>query len=100
MSDTGPAIFMDINRIVYIRSAPYHPSTNGLVEHTVQIYKEGMKHLEEGSLETHMARFLSKYRSKSIHHKRTAILRNVAGPASQVMPGSNVPKLHEAEGRV
>ena len=33
-----------------------------LVERAVQTFKEGVKDLEEGSLETHMARFLSKYK--------------------------------------
>ena len=50
--------FMDMIGIVHIRSAPYHP---GLAERAVYIFKEGMKHLKEGSLET-LARFLSKYR--------------------------------------
>ena len=67
MTDNGPAFishefktFVDMNGIVHIRSAPYHPSTNGLAERAVdQTLKEGMKHLKEGSLETRMARFLS-----------------------------------------
>ena len=54
--------FMDMNGIGHIRSAPHHPSMNGLAEHAVHTFKEGMKHLKEGSLETRMARFLSKYR--------------------------------------
>ena len=69
VTDNGPAFishefktFMDMNGIVHIRSALYHPSTNGLAERAVHTFKEGMKHLKEGSLKTHMARFLSKYR--------------------------------------
>ena len=72
VTDNGPAFishefrtFIDMNEIVHIRSAPYHPSTNGLAERAVQIFKEGGggdEIFEGGSLETHMARFMSKYR--------------------------------------
>ena len=34
------AIFMKLNGIKHIRSAPYHPSTNGLTEHFVQTLTE------------------------------------------------------------
>ena len=50
VSDNGPqfistefAEFMAKNGIKHIRSAPYHPATNGQVERFVQTYKRAMK---------------------------------------------------------
>ena len=53
--------FMDINGIVHIRSAPYHPSTNKLAERAVQTLKDGLRCIKDGTIETRLARFL-KYR--------------------------------------
>ena len=54
--------FLKRNGVRHIRTPPYHPSSNGLVERSVQTFKEGMKRLKEGSLETKLSRFLFKYR--------------------------------------
>ena len=69
VTDNGPAFissefktFMDYNGIVHIRSAPYHPSTNGLAERAVQTLKDGLRCIKDGTIETRLARFLSKYR--------------------------------------
>ena len=50
------------NDIKHITSAPYHPSTNGLVERAVQTLKQGMKKQGDGSVETKLARFLLSFR--------------------------------------
>ena len=46
------ATFMRKNGIQHVKSPPYHSSSNGLVEKVVQMLKEGLKKLKEGSLET------------------------------------------------
>ena len=57
--------FVQANGIRHIRSAPYHPSTNGQAERFVQTFKRAMKAGErEGlSLKTRLAQFLLSYRS-------------------------------------
>ena len=52
--------FLTRNGIRHITSAPYHPSTNGLVERAVQT---GMRKASEGDMETKVARFLFHYRN-------------------------------------
>lgn len=56
------AQFLRRNGIRHVRTPPYHPASNGLVERAVQTFKEGLKKLKEGSLSTRLARFLFKYR--------------------------------------
>ena len=69
MSNNGPSFtnaefqeFVDVNGITHLPSAPYHPGSNGLAERSVQTFKEGMKKLKQGSIESKVARFLFKYR--------------------------------------
>ena len=50
------------NQIHYMRTAPYHPSSNGLAERAVQIFKLGMKKQINGTLRTKLSRFLFHYR--------------------------------------
>ena len=54
--------FMQMNGIRHIRTAPYHPASNGLAERAVQTLKEGLKKLTNGCLETKLSRFLFQYR--------------------------------------
>ena len=72
VSDNGPQFtsqqfeqFVQHSGIKHIRSAPYHPSTNGLAERFVQTIKNSMKASEndEKSLNTRIANFLTSYRS-------------------------------------
>ena len=51
-------VFMQRNGIRHVTSAPYFPSTNGLVERVVQTFKQDMKKQERGNIETKLARFL------------------------------------------
>ena len=53
---------MKKNGIQHLRSAPYHPSSNGLAERGVQILKEGLKKMTDGDMETRLARLLYHYR--------------------------------------
>ena len=60
--------FMKVNGIKHIRSTPYHPSTNGLVERFVQMFKRAMRAGESEGKPMHhrLVNFLLTYRS-SLH---------------------------------
>ncbi|XP_020894181.1 uncharacterized protein LOC110233253 [Exaiptasia diaphana] len=53
---------MEQNGVRHITVAPYHPSSNGLAEKAVNIFKGGLKH-SDGTLESKLMRVLSKYRA-------------------------------------
>ena len=68
VSDNGSAFtsskfqqFLSHNGIEHVRSAPYHPSSNGLAERAVQTVKVRVRKLT-GPMETRLIRFLFKYR--------------------------------------
>ena len=54
--------FTKQNGIRHVKSAPYHPASNGLVERAVQTFKEFMKKMKSGSIEANVSRFLLQYR--------------------------------------
>ena len=54
--------FLKMNGIKHVKTAPYHSASNGLAERVVQTFKEGMKKMKEGSIETKVSRFLFQYR--------------------------------------
>ena len=67
VSDNGPQFianefraFMKSNGIKHIRSAPYHPATNGLAERFVQTFKQALHATipERKSLSQKLANFL------------------------------------------
>ena len=69
VSDNGTALtsnefqeFTTRNGIRHTKTTPYHPASNGLAERGVQTFKEGLKKMTEGSVETKLARFLFQYR--------------------------------------
>ena len=55
--------FVRANGIRHVRTPPYHPSLNGLVERAVHTLKTGLKKLKEGAVETKLSRFLFAYRT-------------------------------------
>ena len=83
--------FLTKNGIHHRKTAPYHPSSNGLAERAVQTFKDGIKKMsEEGSLETRVSRFLFKYRITP--HSTTGV-----SPAEMLMgrkPRSRLDLLH------
>jgi len=51
-----------MNGIHHIRSAPHHPTTNGLAYHAVQTLNESLKKTAPGSLQARVSHFLFTYR--------------------------------------
>ena len=54
--------FMKQNGIDHVRSAPFHPSSNGLAVRTVQTFKERMKKVKGDTLQSRLSRLLFSYR--------------------------------------
>ena len=57
------AEFCKRNTVKHVRTAPYHPASNGLAERAVQVVKEGIKMIKSGDLTVKCARFLFHYRN-------------------------------------
>ena len=67
-TDNGPSFasaefeqFLKSNGISHWKSAPYHLSSNGLVEKAVQVVKQGLKKAGTGTLKAKLARLLFNY---------------------------------------
>ena len=80
VTDNGPqftseefALFAKRNGIKHIRTAPYHPASNGLAERLVQSLKQSLKTTSNTglSLSTRVANFLLSYRS--VPHSTTGV---------------------------
>ena len=72
VSDNGPqftsdefAQFLKLNGVKHIRSAPYHPASNGQVERFIQTLKRALKLSESSgqSFSRHLSQFLFEYRA-------------------------------------
>ena len=72
VSDSGPqfastefAKFLTTNGVKHNKSVPYHPSSNGAVEHFIQTFKKTMRSGEHQGLpfDQYLASFLLSYRS-------------------------------------
>ena len=68
--DNGPCFvskefetFLSKNCIKHVTSAPFHPATNGLAEHAVQIVKKGLKKEKGGTMASRIAKVLMAYRT-------------------------------------
>ena len=53
---------MQQNGIKHITSAPYHPSTNGLAERAVQIFKRAIERMPDIPIQERLSKFLFTYR--------------------------------------
>ena len=50
------------NGIGHLRVSPYHPTSNGLAERSVQIMKKGLRMVQGDTLQTRLSKFLFHYR--------------------------------------
>ncbi|XP_029567815.1 uncharacterized protein K02A2.6-like, partial [Salmo trutta] len=77
--------FMQRNGIRNVRSAPFHPASNGLAERAVQTLKEGLKRMTGGTITPKLSRFLFQYRITP---------QTITGQAPAVMLTGRKPKAH------
>ncbi|XP_038634506.1 uncharacterized protein K02A2.6-like, partial [Scyliorhinus canicula] len=63
--------FLKENGVRHIKTAPYHPATNGLAERAVQTLKAGLKKQPAVSIDTKLSRWLFDYRTTP--HSTTGI---------------------------
>ena len=54
--------FLLENGICHQKSPPYHPASNGLAERAVQILKQGLKKIRNGTIEERLSKLLFNYR--------------------------------------
>ena len=80
ITDNGPqfisdefATFMKRNGVKHIRTIPYHPASNGLVERFVQSFKQALRASQNDghSLNNRLSTFLLTYRSTA--HATTGV---------------------------
>ena len=71
--------FTKRNNIKHIRTAPYHPSSNGQVKRGVQTLKYSMKKTTSESWETRVSRFLFHYRITPHSTTRIALAQILMG---------------------
>ena len=69
VSDNGPGfaseefnVFLQMNGVKHLYSAPYHPSSNGQAERMVRVLKESLKRVPDGDVDTRLSRLLFRYR--------------------------------------
>ena len=84
--------FLKKNGVRDVKTPPYHPASNGIVERAVQTFKAGMKKLQEGSIETKVCQFLFKYRltphtSTGVSPAELMFGRRLCSPLDNFRPG-------------
>ena len=71
----------------HIRTAPYHPSSNGQVERAVQIFKDAMKKQSQETLQTRVSRFLFQYRNTPHTGCDTVLVRDFSHSKAKWLMG-------------
>ncbi|XP_046556702.1 uncharacterized protein K02A2.6-like [Haliotis rubra] len=64
-------VFMKKNGIHHLCVAPYHPASDGLAERAVQTFKNGMKRMTEGNIETRISRFFVQVQNNPTNYDRS-----------------------------
>lgn len=106
VSDNGPQFssfefqqFCKLNSIDHVKSAPFHPASNGLAERAVRTFKEGFKKImhEEGDREKALYKYLITFRAtpKQTSNKSPAELLH--GRQPRTIFSAMFPDVHQAQ---
>lgn len=92
VTDNGPTFtgelfqeFVKRNGIRHIRTAPFHPASNGLAKRAVQTLKNGLKKMSGANVETNLS-FSVQISDYSADYYRPGARRDVGGSETEILP--------------
>ena len=92
-SDNGPCfvsaefeMFLMLNGIRHVTSAPYHPVSNGQAERAMQTVKKGVEKMQPGPLPDRLAKFLFNYWTTGVTPAELLMGRNLQTRVHKLYP--------------
>ena len=76
--------FCRMNGIRHIQIAPYHPSSNGLAERAVKVFKQGIRKLTEGTVNDRIAKIIVPVPDHTAYHNGSLASGNANGPKTSL----------------
>ncbi|XP_055910825.1 uncharacterized protein K02A2.6-like [Eupeodes corollae] len=106
VSDNGPQfssakfkMFCKLNSIEHVRTAPFHPASNGLAERAVRTFKESFKKMmqEENDREKALYKYLITYRATPIQSSKKSPSELLHGRQPRTIFSAMFPENHQSQ---